>query len=112
MSVSVVIADDHAVVRSGLSSLLKDTEIQVVGEAEDGEQAIAETLKCSPDVVLMDIRMGGTDGLDALEKIRARTADAETIAHYFRTPRSSRSRHRSGRAARLSTQHATAGGET
>ena len=79
MSVSVVIADDHAVVRSGLSSLLKDTEIQVVGEAEDGEQAIAETLKCSPDVVLMDIRMGGTDGLDALEKIREQSPQTRVV---------------------------------
>lgn len=79
MSVSVVIADDHAVVRRGLSSLLKDTEIQVIGEAENGEQAIAETLKYSPDVVLMDVRMGGTDGLDALEKIREQSPQTRVV---------------------------------
>lgn len=79
MSVSVVIADDHAVVRSGLSSLLSNTEIEVVGEAEDGEQAVAQTLKFSPDVVLMDIRMGGTDGLEALEKIREQSPATRVV---------------------------------
>ncbi|MCP4193090.1 MAG: response regulator transcription factor [Planctomycetaceae bacterium] len=79
MSVSIVIADDHAVVRTGLSSLLENTEIQVVGEAEDGSQAIAQTLEHSPDVVLMDIRMGGTDGLEALEKIREQSPNTRVI---------------------------------
>ncbi|MDG2382063.1 MAG: response regulator transcription factor [Pirellulaceae bacterium] len=79
MSVSIVIADDHAVVRTGLLNLLKNTEIQVVGEAKDGNQAVAQTLKHSPDVVLMDIRMGGTDGLEALEQIREQSPQTRVI---------------------------------
>ncbi len=79
MSVSVVIADDHAVVRSGLNSLLMNTDIEVVGEAEDGDQAVEQTLRCSPDVVLMDIRMGGTDGLEALERIREKSPATRVV---------------------------------
>lgn len=79
MSVSVVIADDHAVVRSGLNSLLMNTDIEVVGEASDGDQAVEETLRCSPDVVLMDIRMGGTDGLEALERIREESPTTRVV---------------------------------
>lgn len=79
MSVSVVIADDHAVVRSGLNSLLMDTDIEVVGEASDGDQAVEQTLRCSPDVVLMDIRMGGTDGLEALEQIREKSPTTRVV---------------------------------
>ncbi len=71
MSVKVVIADDHEVVRRGLVSLLAGSEVKIVGEAANGEEALKLVRKLKPDVVLLDIRMPGKDGLTALEKIRA-----------------------------------------
>ena len=70
MSIKVVIADDHEVVRRGLVSLLAGSEIKIVGEAASGDEAVKLTKKFKPDVVLLDIRMAGKDGLSALEKIR------------------------------------------
>ena len=62
--ISVLLADDQALVRAGFRALLDDQEdIEVVGEAEEGEEAIKVTRELSPDVVLMDIRMPGLDGL-------------------------------------------------
>jgi NarL family two-component system response regulator LiaR len=65
--VRVLIADDHAIVRKGIRALL-DTEqdIRVVGEAYDGQSAIAEIERLQPDVVLMDLVMPGMDGLAAI----------------------------------------------
>ena len=71
MAVKVVIADDHEVVRRGLVSLLAGSEVKIVGEASTGDEAVKLTKKLKPDVVLLDIRMSGKDGLAALEKIRA-----------------------------------------
>ena len=70
MPIKVVIADDHEVVRRGLVSLLAGSEVKIVGEATTGEEAVRVTKKMKPDVVLLDIRMQGKDGLAALEKIR------------------------------------------
>jgi len=70
MSISLVVADDHELVRTGLATLLKGSDIEIVSEASNGDQAVDETLKHSPDVVLMDIRMVESDGLSALERIR------------------------------------------
>jgi len=71
MPIKVVIADDHEVVRRGLVSLLAGSEVKIVGEASSGDEAVKITKKLKPDVVLLDIRMQGKDGLAALEKIRA-----------------------------------------
>ena len=70
MPVKVVIADDHEVVRRGLVSLLAGSDVKIVGEASNGDEAVKLTKKHKPDVVLLDIRMAGKDGLGALEKIR------------------------------------------
>ena len=70
MTINVVVADDHEVVRMGLTSLLDDTQINIVGEASDGNEAVEQTLKHEPDLVLMDIRMSQRDGISALEQIR------------------------------------------
>ena len=70
--ISVLLADDQALVRAGFRALLDDQEdIEVVGEAEEGEEAIKVTRELSPDVVLMDIRMPGLDGLAATRAITA-----------------------------------------
>lgn len=79
MSIKVLVADDHEVVRSGLASLLKDTDIKIVAEAADGNSAVEQTLKHQPDVVLMDIRMPETDGLTALEQIRGKSPTTRVV---------------------------------
>lgn len=69
----VVVADDQAIVREGLSTLLGVLdEIEVVGVAADGEQAVALALELEPDVVLMDLRMPRCDGVAATARIRKR----------------------------------------
>ena len=70
MSIKLLIADDHEVVRSGLKSLLTGTDIKIVAEAATGEQAVRLALKHEPDVVLLDIRMPEGDGLNALGRIK------------------------------------------
>ncbi|MBG0560152.1 response regulator transcription factor [Actinoplanes aureus] len=70
MTVRVLIADDEALVRAGFRVLLERVpEIEVVAEAGDGDEAIALTRAHRPDVVLMDVRMPGTDGLTATRRI-------------------------------------------
>jgi DNA-binding NarL/FixJ family response regulator len=70
--IRVVLADDQALVRAGFRSLLDaQDDIDVVGEAADGDEAYAVTRRERPDVVLMDIRMPGTDGLTATRRIVA-----------------------------------------
>ena len=79
MSISVIVADDHEIVRSGLATLLKDSEINIVREVSNGDQAVNATLEHSPDVVLMDIRMLESDGLTALERIRKESPQTPVV---------------------------------
>ena len=70
MPISVLIADDHTIVRDGLVSLLKSfNDINVVGDAADGRQAIQEVQRLKPDVVIMDIAMPELNGIEATRQI-------------------------------------------
>jgi len=70
VTIRVLIADDQALVRAGFRVLLEAApDLEVVGEAEDGEQAVTMAQSLGADVVLMDIRMPGTDGLEATRRI-------------------------------------------
>jgi NarL family two-component system response regulator LiaR len=71
--IRILIVDDHAVVRRGLKALLgTEPDIEIVGEAEDGRQAIDMTARLEPDVVLMDLVMPEVSGVDATRQIVAR----------------------------------------
>lgn len=67
----VLVADDHALVRSGIVGLLEAADLEVVGEAGDGAAAVEAARMLRPDVVLMDIRMPGMDGIEATARIAA-----------------------------------------
>lgn len=78
--VRVVLADDHGAIRAGLRLMLEQSgEVEVVGEAGDGDVAVRQARALRPDVVLMDVRMPGTDGITATEAI-VRAGLAEVVA--------------------------------
>lgn len=69
MSATVVIADDHELVRTGIRRLLEDLGCQVVAEVGDGEQALAEIRAHSPGIALLDVHMPALGGLEVTQKI-------------------------------------------
>ena len=79
-TIDVLVADDDPVVRFGLTMMLRGApDLRVVAEATNGAEAVELARKHAPDVVLMDIRMPGTDGLTATETIRARTPAPQVV---------------------------------
>ncbi len=81
MTIRILITDDHGVVRQGLRMFLSlDPELEVVGEAENGEEALRMARELKPDVVLMDLLMPVMDGIAATEAIRRELPDVEVIA--------------------------------
>jgi len=77
--ITLLIADDHPMVRAGLKSMLSDSRIKIVGEASSGREALEMVMKLKPKVILMDIRMPDMDGIQALEAIKAAKLDTRVI---------------------------------
>jgi DNA-binding NarL/FixJ family response regulator len=76
----VVICDDQALIRDGLEMLLKlEKDIQVVGQAQDGAQALELVAQHHPDLVLMDLKMPGMNGIEATRQIRARHPEVKVL---------------------------------
>lgn len=75
MTIKVLVADDHEVVRCGIRRMVADTDIEIVAEATTGEQAVQLALEYRPDVVLLDVRMPDGDGLNTLGRIKLECPD-------------------------------------
>jgi DNA-binding NarL/FixJ family response regulator len=80
MSVRVLIADDQALVRSGFRMIVESRDdLEVVGEAENGEEAVQLARELDPDVILLDVRMPGVDGIEATRRIVDSGSDARIL---------------------------------
>ncbi|MBI4329675.1 MAG: response regulator transcription factor [Chloroflexi bacterium] len=79
MSIKVLLADDHALFRAGLTSLLNAWGVRVVGQAANANEAIAKVSQVHPDLVFMDINMPGLNGLEATRAIKAEFPDVKVI---------------------------------
>jgi DNA-binding NarL/FixJ family response regulator len=78
--IRIVVADDHPVVRGGLVAMLRTIPgLDVVAEASDGDAAVLAVLEHEADVILMDVRMPGTDGIEAARQIRARASGCRVL---------------------------------
>jgi DNA-binding NarL/FixJ family response regulator len=79
MATSVLIVDDHPLTREALASLLQQHGFEIAGHAEDGSEAVDRARELSPDLVLLDLTMPGTDGLTALPRIRDAAPSCEVV---------------------------------
>lgn len=77
--VPIVLVDDHALVRDGIKSMLSDTEFVVVGEAESGRGCMAVVEAVSPRIVLLDVRMAGGDGFEALIALKSKFSSVSVL---------------------------------
>lgn len=79
MSIKLIVADDHEVVRSGIGTLLEGSEVEIVGLTGSVTETVSLTESVKPDVVLLDVRLGQEDGLTALEQIRTQSPDVAVV---------------------------------
>mgnify|MGYP003308564001 CR=1 FL=1 len=78
--IRVLIADDHTIVRAGLAALLgTEDDLEIVGQAKNGEEAVRETVRLVPDVVIMDLMMPKKDGVEATAEIATQVPSAKVI---------------------------------
>jgi two-component system response regulator NreC len=81
MGVKILLVEDHIVMREGLRGLIsQQADLKVVGEANDGNQAVELARQLKPDVIIMDVRMQGMDGVEATRRIKAEMPDCRIIA--------------------------------
>jgi DNA-binding NarL/FixJ family response regulator len=79
MSIKLLIADDHEVIRTGLASLLAGSNIEIIAQAANGKEAVSLAEQHRPEVILLDIRMPDGDGLATLEKLRAKVPETRVV---------------------------------
>jgi DNA-binding NarL/FixJ family response regulator len=79
MPIRLLVADDHAVVRAGVASMLRESDITVVAEAGDGAQALQMAQMYHPDVVLLDVRMPEVDGMSCLSRLKAELPNTPVV---------------------------------
>ncbi len=79
MPIRLLVADDHAVVRAGVASMVRESNITVVAEACDGAQALQMAQKHRPDVVLLDVRMPESDGMSCLSKLKSELPEIPVV---------------------------------
>ena len=81
MAIRILLADDHALLRQGIKRVLNfEDDLEVVGEAEDGQEALARTLMLKPDILLLDINMPGLTGLDVTKQLKQARSRVKIIA--------------------------------
>ena len=80
MKIKVLIADDHTIVRAGLTALLgTEKDIEVVGEAKNGAEAVSNAVELNPDIVIMDLMMPKMDGVEATKELLRKAPSVKTI---------------------------------
>jgi NarL family two-component system response regulator LiaR len=80
VKIKILLADDHVVVRQGIREVIQhETDMEIVGEAGDGEEAMKQCIKLHPDVVVMDIVMPNVDGIEATKQIKAKCPDTAVL---------------------------------
>ena len=79
MTIRLLVADDHEVVRTGIASLVEGTEIQIVAEVSSGTEAVRRVVETNPDVALIDVRMTDGDGLETLSQLKQEAPDTKVL---------------------------------
>jgi DNA-binding NarL/FixJ family response regulator len=81
MSIKIMVVDEHKILREGLSTLIaKQPDMEIIGEATDGREALQLLEKLMPDLILMDVTMPNLNGIEATRKIKSKKPDIEVIA--------------------------------